>query len=400
MRLSKFALFIVMASAVFSSAQAGATVSRGQYLAILGDCAGCHSAPHKPAFSGGKPFTAAFGTVYSTNITPDPKTGIGRWTEDQFYRALHDGIAADDSHLYPAFPYAYFTHISQADTGALFAYLKTLKPVVMQSTPNRLLFPFNIRTVMMVWNWLFLDDKVFTPNPKQTASWNRGKYIVTGLGHCAACHTPKNIMFGDLKDKPLAGTVLDNWFAANLSTDRHEGIGKWKVSDIARYFAIGRNQYATAAGSMLQKVEQSTSRMTDSDREAVAVYLKSIPPQKLATPLPPQGEQMLRGEAIFSAHCATCHERSKPDYPQLDGDTLVLGRDPTTVVRMILEGGAGPANAGAPQQKPMPAFAKLNDGEIADVATFIRNARGNRASPVSATDVIALRRAIAATPGG
>ena len=195
-------------------------VQRGQYLAILGDCSGCHTTQHGAPFAGGLPFTAAFGTVYSTNITPDKETGIGNWTGDQFYRALHQGIAADGHHLYPAFPYIYFTRISRSDSDALFAYLKSLKPVHQPATPNRLLFPFNIRAVMMIWNWLYLDDKRFQPDPRRSASWNRGNFIVNGLGHCAACHTPKNILFGDKTSRALTGATLEHWYAANLTGTR------------------------------------------------------------------------------------------------------------------------------------------------------------------------------------
>ncbi len=383
-------------------------VSRGAYLAILGDCAGCHSVPHQPAYSGGLPFTASFGTLYSSNITPDPRTGIGAWTADQFYRALHSGIAANGDHLYPAFPYPYFAELSRADTDALFAFLKSQKPVVREPTPNKLIFPFNIRAVMIVWNWLFLKDQPFHPDPAQSAEVNRGKFLVTGLGHCAACHTPKNLMFGDEDANAFTGTVLDNWYAANLTNDRQEGIGIWTAADLDQYFKTGRNVHATAAGSMLEKVTGSTARMTAADRQAIAAYLKSLPPHALGQVLPSSAPQNLRGQAIFTARCVACHKPQSatpdgsaalPDYPQLAADTLVMGRDPTTVLHVILQGGPSLADP-SQHKKPMPAFAKLSDGDIADVASYIRNAWGNRASPVSATDVHLLRRSIAATPGG
>jgi mono/diheme cytochrome c family protein len=382
----------------------GTDVSRGTYLAILGDCAGCHSVPHQPAYSGGLPFTAAFGTLYSTNITPDVKTGIGSWTADQFYRALHQGIAADGSHLYPAFPYPYLAELSRADTNDLFAFLKSQKPVVREPTPNKLIFPFNIRMVMMLWNWLFLKDQPFRPDPAQSAQWNRGKFLVTGPGHCAACHTPKNLMFGDEHENELTGTVLDNWFAANLTNDKTEGLGNWTAAEIDEYLTTGRNAHATAAGSMLDKVTGSTSRMTEPDRQAIAVYLKSLPPHSLGMVLPVSPAQMVRGQAVFTARCVTCHKPLQevgalPDYPQLAGNTSVVERGPTSVLRVILEGGPSLADASL-HKKPMPPFAKLSDGDIADVASYVRNAWGNRASPVSATDVHILRRSIAATPGG
>ena len=373
-------------------------------MALLGDCAGCHSAAHKPAFSGGLPFTASFGTVFSTNITPDKETGIGNWTEAQFYRALHQGIAADGSHLYPAFPYSYFTRISRADTDALFAYLKTLKPVHRPPTPNRLIFPFNIRALMIFWDWLYLDDKRFTPDPKQTPEWNRGAYIVTGLGHCAACHTPKDILFGDEDGKELTGTVVDNWFAANLTGNRQGGLGQWSRADLAHYFTTGRNRYATAAGSMQEKVTLSLSRLTDADRNAIATYLKSLPPRKQPSPKRPAPDQMAHGEALFVDHCAICHQTPPQqtdrlaDYPELAGDTLVMGRDPTTVIRILLEGAQSPVTTHEHTTYSMPSFSALSDRDIADVATYLRNAWGNHASPADQSRVRDLRRAIASEP--
>jgi mono/diheme cytochrome c family protein len=384
-------------------------VQRGAYLAVLGDCAGCHTAPHQPAFSGGLAFSAQFGTVYSTNITPDRQTGIGTWTQDQFYRALHQGIAADGHHLYPAFPYFYFARTSRADSDALLAYLKSLKPVYRPPTPNRLIFPFNIRALMIFWNWLYLDDKPFAPDPEKSAAVNRGAYLVTGLGHCAGCHTPKNMLFGDEASKALTGTVLENWFAANLTGGSVDGLGRWSEGDIAHYLATGRNQYATAAGTMQEKVTLSTSHMHDSDRAAIAAYLKSLPARSLVSPQPPDAAQMARGEALFVARCSYCHqppgtpdtlkEGDLPDYPKLSGDTLVMGRDPTTVLNIILAGAESPVTANEHTTFSMPAFPALSDGEIADVATYIRNAWGNSAPSVSGSDVGRLRRAIAATPG-
>ncbi|HEX4104817.1 MAG TPA: cytochrome c [Rhizomicrobium sp.] len=403
----KFLIVLLAFAAWALPARAQDQIARGAYLAVLGDCAGCHSAAHKPAFSGGLPFTASFGTVFSTNITPDKDTGIGNWSKAQFYRALHQGIAADGHHLYPAFPYVYFTRISRQDTDALFAYLKSVKPVHRPPTPNRLMFPFNIRAVMIFWNRLFLDDKRFVPDPKQTPEWNRGAYIVNGLGHCAACHTPKNIMFGDEDSEALTGTVLDNWFAANLTGSAVGGLGKWSHADLVHYFATGRNRYATAAGSMQEKVTLSLSHLTDADRDAIATYLKSLPPRKQPPPRSPDAEQMARGEAVFVNHCAICHQspQNQPqppdrlaDYPQLPGDTLVLGRDPTTVVRIILEGALSPVTTHEHTTYSMPSFAALSNRDIADVATYLRNAWGNHASPVSPSRVRDLRRAIAGEP--
>lgn len=400
-------LLLSFACAWANPAKGQDLVARGKYLALLGDCAGCHSAAHKPPYSGGLPFTAWFGTVFSTNITPDKETGIGNWTEAQFYRALHEGIAADGHHLYPAFPYAYFTRISRQDTDALYAYLKTLPAVHRPPTQNRLMFPFNIRAVMIFWNWLYLDDTPFKPEPHQSPQWNRGAYIVTGLGHCAGCHTPKNFMFGDESGKALSGAVVDHWFGANLTGSPVDGLGKWSHADLVRYFATGRNAHATAAGSMQEKVTLSLSRLTDGDRDAIATYLKSLPARKPPSPRAPNQDQMARGQVLFMNHCTICHEppedeRQPPDqladYPQLAGDTLVLGRDPTTVVHILLEGAQSPVTSHEHTIYSMPSFAALSDSEIADLATYVRNAWGNRGSSVSTSQVRDLRQAITSEP--
>jgi mono/diheme cytochrome c family protein len=370
--------------------------ARGQYLAILGDCAGCHTQPHGQTFAGGLPFKAQFGTVYSTNITPDRATGIGGWTRNQFYRALHEGIAADGKHLYPAFPYAYFTRITHQDTDDLFAYLKTLKPVHQPPTPNKLIFPVNLRFGLIVWNWLYLDPKPPTIPANASRQWKRGEYLVNGLGHCAACHTPKTILFGDQTDRPLGGGVVDHWFANNLTGGPVQGLGKWSKDDVVSFLATGVSAHATAAGSMLEKVTSSTSKMMAEDRSAIATYLKSLPAHTSMAWERPRPEQMERGRGVFTAYCQRCHAipESKAGYPNLPGDTLLMGRDPTTVLRLILTGGKAPALPGRPPIKPMPDFRDLDDGEIADVASYIRNAWGNSAPPVSATQVHNLRPAL------
>jgi mono/diheme cytochrome c family protein len=392
----------ICAVAISAPARAAGEGERGRYLTVLGDCAGCHTAPHGAAYAGGVSFSAQFGTLYSSNITPDPQTGIGAWTQDEFYRALHDGVAPGSRHLYPAFPYFYFRALSRADTDALFAFLKTQAPVRSVPPPNRLHFPFNIRAMMVFWNWLFLDQAPYKPDDAKSAPWNRGAFIVQGPGHCAACHTPKNFLFGDETDKALTGAVEEDWFSANLTGNNHDGLGKWSRADIVRYLATGRNQYATAAGTMQEKVSSSTSHMTDGDRAAIAVYLKSLPGKPLASPRKPDPAMMRQGEAVFVASCKQCHQPpgvpdppgTLPDYPKLAGDTLVMGRDPTTVIRIILEGAASPTTPNAPNTFAMPGFAALSDPEVAAVASYIRNAWGNSAPPVSARDVTALRAKI------
>lgn len=386
-----------------SAAHADSAVERGKYLTVLGDCAGCHTNGRQPAYSGGRAFGAAFGVVYSSNITPDKKTGIGGWTNDQFYRAMHEGVSASGKHLYPAFPYAYFTHVSRADTDAIFAYLKTQKPVHYEPPKDRLVFPFNIRTGMLAWNAMFLDNTRFKSDPSKPLAWNRGAYIVNGLGHCGACHTPKNAMFGDKKDAAFTGETVDHWFSANLTGSKGDGLGKWNKADIVQYLKTGQNSHAVAVGSMQEVITLSTSRMLDADLAAIAEYLKSLPSQAAANPKAPPPEQMTQGQAVFVAHCSVCHLSTEPAhgtraFPLLDGDTVIRARNPTTVLRVLLEGSQSPKTDNAPTGYSMPSFAALSDENIADVATYIRNAWSNRANSVSAKDVTKLRNELRASP--
>lgn len=398
MRAARYAVLLAIALAV-PPARAD-MVAQGRYLAVLGDCAGCHTAPHGAPFAGGVPFSAQFGTLYSTNISPDRQTGIGGWTSAQFYHALHDGVAPGGKNLYPAFPYIYFRSLSRADTDALFAFLRTQKPVRSTPPPGRLYFPFNIRALMTFWNMLFLDRAVFRADPARSPQWNRGAFIVQGLGHCGACHTPKNILFGDETGRAFTGAVVEDWFSANLTGNAHDGLGSWSRNDIAQYLATGRNRYAVAAGTMQEKVSSSTSRMTEADRNAIAVYLKSLPGRGSLSLKKPDAAVMRQGEAMFAARCQVCHapvgapDRAPPDYPRLAGDTLVMGRDPTTVVRIVLEGASSPTIGDRPAGFSMPGFTALADNDVAAVATYIRNAWGNNAPAVDARDVAALRRRV------
>lgn len=395
-----FLALIIVATPV----RAQDAAARGRYLAILGDCGGCHTHANGPAFAGGLPFNTQFGTVYSTNITPDKETGIGNWTADQFYRALHEGIAADGTHLYPALPYVYFSRITRRDSDDLLAYLKSLKPVHQTRTPNRLFFPFNIRFGLIFWNWLYGPKAPPALPANQSAEWKRGEYLVNGLGHCGGCHTPKNLLFGDDTKHPLTGGLVEDWFAADLTGQRRQGLGKWSHEDVAEFLATGRDKYATAAGSMQEKVTLSTSHMTDQDRAAIATYLKSLPSQgPQGTPLV-DNRQMAAGETVFVESCKICHappgqpdrpgSGPLPDYPALGGDTLVLGQNPTTVLRIILQGAESPVTPNARTTYSMPSFAALSDKEIADVATYLRNSWGNHTAPVSQADVRTLRARI------
>ena len=372
--------------------------TRGKYLAILGDCASCHTRKDGPAFSGGRGLESGFGTIYSSNLTPDAQTGIGDWTADQFYRAMHKGRAADDSHLYPAFPYPYFTHMTRADVGAIYAYLRTVPAVSYTPPPNKLPFPLNVRGVMALWNALYFEEGEYRPNAAKSAQWNRGAYIVTGPGHCGGCHTPKNFLMADENERALAGNVQGTWFAADLSGNERGGLAGWSAADIEEYLETGRNARAGASGSMQEVIKLSTGRMTDADRAAVAAYLKDLPPAIAeAAPPAPDPAAMRAGEAIFADACASCHlsrgEGQIRLFPPLAASASVQSRDPATVLHVVLKGSVSLATAKMPTPAAMPAFDwKLDDQQIADVATYIRNAWGNTAKPVEPGDVAKLRR--------
>lgn len=396
-----FTRLIVAMAMSFSPHSAIATarpeaIDRGAYLAAAGDCVVCHTRAGGEPFAGGVALHAEFGTVYSTNITPDTATGIGNWTPGDFYRALHDGSAADGHHLYPAFPYPYFTHISRGDSDALFAYFSSLRPVRYKTPANSLIFPANIRSLMVFWNLLFFSEKPLRTDPARSASWNRGAQIVNGVGHCGGCHTPKNFFFADKFAQAFQGEVIDGWFAANLTASQSDGLGSWTETDVVQYLRTGKNRFGYVAGSMQDVITKSTSRMSDTDLAAIATYLKSLRPAPGRMRTRAAAPVMAAGQTIFVERCASCHQESSAapsgDFPRLTGNTLVLARDPTTVVRVILQGSQSAAVRGVPVGFSMPAFPVLTNDELAEVATYIRNAWGNSAGSVTTAQVAALTR--------
>jgi mono/diheme cytochrome c family protein len=376
-------------------------VAHGRYLAAAGDCFDCHTNPGGAAWAGARPLPTPFGgAIYSANITPDPETGIGNVSADQFYKAMHAGTGHHGEPLYPVFPYTYFTHLSRKDSDDLRAYLATVPAVHQVKPPNTLPFPLNIRPLLYIWKALYFRQATFTPDPAKSAEWNRGAYLVTGPGHCGGCHTPKNFLGADKKQQALQGYALDNWSAANLVGDVRDGLGAWNEADIAQFLRTGRNARASASGSMTEVVYYSTSRMSDADLAAIAVYLKDEAPSGRApTPNAPDAAAMRAGEAVFVDTCAACHRSdgsAEPGYfPPLAADALVQSRDPTTVLRIILQGARAAPTPGRPTPLTMPAFNwKLTDQQIADVATYIRGSWGNAAAPVSAAKVATLRRKV------
>ena len=377
-------------------------VPRGRYLAVVGDCAGCHTRPGGAPYAGGLGLGSSFGTIYTANITSDPKAGIGSWTADQFWRAMHEGRRNDGAHLYPAFPYVYFTHVSREDSDALRAYLLSVPASDYTPPQNKLLFPVNIRGTMTIWDALFFKAEPFKPHPEQSAEWNRGAYIVTGLGHCGACHTPKNLLQADSRSKPLQGGKIEDWFAPDL-TSSSRGLGNWSQDDIVEFLATGRNAHSNGGASMTSVLIHSTSQMSDEDRRDIAIYLKSLPASDTAAARGAPGDLMAEGGAIYRDQCSVCHGADGAGeprlFPALRNNANVQQRDPTTMVRYILTGSQSAATGQRPTPFAMPAFAwKLDDHEIAAVATYVRNSFGNAASPVASGDVSSLRHKVAAHP--
>jgi mono/diheme cytochrome c family protein len=387
----------VLAQSISDSTPNAAQLRRGQYLVAAGDCLSCHLRDGGEPFAGGLGLNTPFGVIYTSNITPDRATGIGAWTADQFYRAMHDGKSSQGHDLYPAFPYPWFKFVSREDDDAIFAYLMSLPAVSYTAPKNDLAFPLNFRSFVGAWNLLFLDSHDFQSDPEQSAEWNRGAYLVNGLGHCGGCHTPKNSFGADKSKQELHGGRLDNWVAPDLTSNTRIGLGDWSVDDIAEFLGTGRNGHAAAGGAMADVISYSTSLLSDADRRAIAVYLKSQPASAGIESSAPEAGAMRRGAAVYSDACASCHLDNGVGqsrlFPPLGKDAMLQQPDPTGLEHLILAGTRIGVSASRPSPLGMPSFAwKLTDQEIADVSTFIRNSWGNEAAPVAASGVAELRK--------
>jgi mono/diheme cytochrome c family protein len=380
--------------------QAFEKIERGRYLAVLGDCVGCHTAPGGTPFAGGAALETPFGALLGPNITPDVVTGVGAWSEEDFRRVMHEGIGKGGVRLYPAMPYPAYTKVTRDDVSAIWAYLRTLEPVRNEIQPNQLRFPFNVRRpATSAWDLLNFKPGEFQPDPAKSDVWNRGAYLVEGLGHCGTCHTPKNITGGDRGSEALQGALLQDWYAPDLTEDPRTGIGRWSIEEIVRYLKTGANSYDIASGPMAEAVTNSTSQMTDADLLAIATYLKDRAPRSgsAVTALAAGDSRMVAGKAIYEDRCGACHVYSGAGvptlFPRLAGAPLVQSIDPTSLIRVVLIGSRAVATSAAPTAPAMPAFGwNLNDTEIADVLTYVRNTWGNAASAVQPEDVSKLRR--------
>ncbi len=379
-------------------------VDRGRYLAIAGDCAACH-ASEKGAFAGGRAIETPFGNINAANLTPDRDTGLGRWSADDFWHALHDGHSVTDGRLYPAFPYNYYTRVTRSDSDAIFAFLRSIEPVSNPVDRNTLPWPFSMRESMLGWNTLEFTPGVFKPDPNRSVAFNRGAYLVEGLGHCGACHTPMNLIGGPKDSEHLQGNSIQNWLAPSLTNDTQAGLGSWSEDDIVQYLQTGRNLHAAASGPMGEVVEVSTSKLTEPDLRAIATYLKergAAGPQP-AAPLPAGDAQLTAGEAVYVDNCSACHARNGMGvaelFPALAGAPSVRQNDPATTIRVIIAGAQVVSTGAAPTAPAMPSFGwHLSDEQIADVVTYLRNTWGNAAPAVSVSQVADVRKVVA-VPG-
>jgi mono/diheme cytochrome c family protein len=389
----------ILTKSIPDSVRNAAMVRRGQYLVRMGDCVSCHMRENGGALEGGLGLKTPFGTIYSSNITSDRETGIGAWSVDQFYRAMHDGIGAHGENLYPAFPYPWFRNASRADDDAILAYLKSTPAVHYLPPKNELPFPFNIRFVLKGWNLLFLNSRFSAENPAQSPTWNRGRYLVDGFGHCSACHSPKNVFGADKAGNPFGGGNLDNWVAPDLTGNTRTGLGSWHAAEVAEFLKTGRNVHAAAGGSMGDVVSYSTTWLSDQDRGAIAIYLKTLPARPADHVQSANPGIMRRGAAIYSDVCTACHLENgvgQPRYfPPLKGDAMLQQPDPTGLIHAVLGGSRTGPSQSRPSPLTMPTFGwKLSDQEVADVSTYIRNSWGNQASQVTADQVKKLRTAL------
>ena len=354
------ALMVAFLAALSASARAGndgqdfSQIERGRYLAIAGDCVSCHTAEGGAAFAGGRPIETPFGTIFGTNITPDRDTGIGAWSDDEFVRAFTLGIRRDGAHLYPAMPYNYFTKVTRDDVLAIRAYLSTVPAVKNAVKADQLPFPLSVRGDMAAWNELYFTPGEFHPAAGKSAEWNRGAYLVEGLMHCGICHTPKNVAGADKAEERLQGSVLQGWFAPDITNAARRGLGSWPVDEIVAYLKTGHNQTAAASGPMAEEVTNSSSKMTEADLRAVAVYLKDQPgageraPAALAASEP----AMKAGAAIYADECSACHTPRGTGVPglipKLAGSPGVQSDDPSSLVRVVISGTRSVATDGAP----------------------------------------------------
>lgn len=413
--------YLLIAGLLSSAAQAAdqsdaALIAQGEYLARAGDCTACHTVAGGKDFGGGLAIASPMGVIYSTNISPDPKAGIGEYTEQEFADAVRKGVRRDGKNLYPAMPYPDYRGVTDADIHALYVYfMKGVQPVAEKAPETSLMFPFSQRWGMWFWNKAFTEDKPFTPLPTAPEELNRGKYLVETLGHCGSCHTPRGIgmqekALNESNSHYLAGGELNGWPVPAL-----RGMPTWSVKDITDYLATGRNDFASVGGEMTGVVEHSMQHMNDADLQAIARYLKSLPAdvpvknrraavdqetQKTADFLT-QGHDLNAGQMLYMNNCEACHwtdgNGAKGIFPRLNGGDIVTADNPTGLINIILQGAQTPSTPKAPSVMAMPGFSgRLSDEQVAQLATFVRSGWSNDAPAVSAKEVKKVRESLSA----
>jgi mono/diheme cytochrome c family protein len=398
-----------------SQAADDALVTRGEYLAKAGDCIACHSTPHGKPFTGGLKMMTPMGAIYSTNITPDPETGIGHYSEDDFKRAMREGIAKDGHNLYPAMPYPSYAKVNDDDMHALYTYfMHGVAPIKQANREPDIKWPLNMRWPLKFWNMVFLEKGVYQDKTGKDVAWNRGAYLIQGLGHCGSCHTPRGIAFQEqaLDESGalyLSGSPIDNWFASNLTGEHNVGLGRWSEADVAQFLKTGANQHASAFGSMTDVINNSTQALTDVDVAAMSRYLKSLPAaggsggpayayDAKATKVSLTRPANDAGARVYTAFCMHCHgvdgRGFAPMLAPLAGNPNVLEKNASSLINVTLNGTGDLVIGGVPAAYPMPKYGPvLNDQQIAEVLTFIRAGWNNGAPGVGAGDVAKVRKA-------
>ncbi|MDE1179622.1 cytochrome c [Paraburkholderia sp.] len=394
------------AQAAHAAATATSTdiVKRGEYLARAGDCVACHTAPRGKEFGGGLPMETPFGTFYSPNISSDGEYGIGKWSADQFFHMMRTGKMPDGRLIYPVMPIAQYTKVTREDSDAIFAYLKSTEPVNLPNRPHALKFPFNQRNMLIPWRTLYFREGEFKADPTKSVEWNRGAYLVEGLGHCTMCHTKINLLGGSSKSEQFAGGLIpiQNWYAPSLTSDKDGGLGDWSEKDIVDLLQAGISDRGAVYGPMAEVTYHSLQYMSDDDVKAMAVYLKTLPDndrgRKSGPPAKTDTKVFALGERIYGAKCAICHgkngEGELQHYPPLARNQSIEMDSAVNPIRIVLNGGFPPGTARNPEPYGMPPFGQeLSDTDAAAVVTYIRTAWGNHGKPVTAREANELRKA-------
>ncbi|RFU49134.1 cytochrome c [Paraburkholderia sp. DHOC27] len=368
-------------------------IEQGARLAASGFCASCHSVAGGKPFAGGYAMKSGFGTIYSTNISPDRETGIGAWTEEAFRRAMHEGVARDGSHLFPAFPYDHFTKLSDSDIHALYAYMMTRTPVSQRDHPNEMIFPFGIRSLQAGWKLLFFRAGRFVPDTQESPLWNRGAYVAEGLSHCSACHTPRGPLGEELKNRLYQGAVVDGWFAPALTAANPSPM-PWTTDELQRYLTTGISKYHGTAAGPMATVSRELADVPPEDQRALVAYIESLSSGDsrtaevnpvVATALKSDAQDHTRireaGGRLFVSACASCHYNRAPDVnperPDLGLNTAIFLDDPRNLIHVILDGIS--AKDGAPGIV-MPGFARgMTNEDVALVASYLRATRTDKA---------------------